>query len=447
MYGGPDAVSYFFRTVQKANWASFIQLSMTITGGDADFGKQVTVEIPRSPDYLMNAWFRVKFPSVTMVGDTSSNLRLRWTRNLMHNLFNEIQFNIGDSSTTIQRMSPEVLDFWTMHTVPAGKRVAYDNMIGNYNDIINPIRAGNDTMTIPEFTLVLPLPFFFSRDTGIAMPCSNMNYTPLKLWFEIARLEDLLIVDNFALHYSRPVVTGSDLVSGTYRLQQFEAWGEFAVVSGPERKSMGKYVRDMLIDNFQWTGMSSVSGDVTQFQLTFSQSARALFFGMKNVTNPAEGSDYTAAQPFPEDKVAGVDFNPAFAVDPISATTLRYDSVERITNFPSDFFSLVMPYYHSPVVPRETGYHYYPYSIFLTAVDPMCSTNYTKLQNIFLQLSLSTQASAGLLVTPTSSSGGVPIPANAERGQAYKQIYQAFCIAYCHIIIRVMGGTVTFPLS
>ena len=88
MYGGKDAVSYFFRTVQKATWASFIQLSMTITGGDADFGKQITVEIPRSPDYLMNAWFRVKFPSVTLVDDpVTSPYRLRWTRNLMHNLF------------------------------------------------------------------------------------------------------------------------------------------------------------------------------------------------------------------------------------------------------------------------------------------------------------------------------------------------------------------------
>lgn len=446
MYGGQDSISYFWRTIQKCNWASFIQLSMSITGGSLNFNNQFTVEIPRSPDYLMNAWFRVTMPAVTLniTNPDVSPYRLRWTRNLAHNLFREIQVNIGDSSTTLQRVYPEILDFWTMHTVPAGKRVAYDNMIGNINDVINPIKAGASGISIPSFVLNLPLPFFFSRDTGLALPCSTMNYTPIRLWCDVNDWTNLLIVDDFDLHFSRPAAV-SDLVT-VPTIQQFEAWGEFAVVSGPERKGMGKNVRDMLIDNFQMTSRVAVSGSTPQIQLTFSQSVRALFFGLKNVTNPADGSNYTAAQPLPWNKDSGVNFSPANAVDPIASTTLRYDSVERFTNFPSDFFSLLMPYYHAPVAPRESGYHYYPYSIFLTATDPMCSTNFTKLSNIFLLFNLSQQAIDGMAVTPANY--GVSTPSSsADYGQPYKQVYQAFCIAYAHMIIRVMGGTITFPLS
>ena len=333
-----------------------------------------------------------------------------------------------------------------MHTVPAGKRLAYDNMIGNINEIINPLRsATGDGITIPAFTLTLPLPFFFSRDTGISMPCSNMNYTPLKLWFDINELNNLVILDDVINHYSRPLNHNTDLTSGTYNLTNLEVWGEFAVVSGPERKSMGKYVRDMLIDQFQISSRQTVAQTQTTLQLTFSQSVRALFFAYKNVTNLSEGSNYSAGSPVPS--LTGVNFNPISAVDPISNTTIRYDSVERITNFPSDFFSLVMPYYHAPVVPYLTGYHYYPYSIYLTSVDPMCSTNYTKLNNIFLNFTNSAQCNTSLLIVPSNYSAGTPTAANAEAGTPVAQQFHALCVAYNHIIIRVSGGTVSFPLA
>jgi len=447
MYGGKDAVSYFFRTVQKSTWASFIQLPMMVTG-DANFGKQCTVDIPRAPDYLLNAWFRVRIPSVELIDSMKGTYNLRWTRNLMHNLFKEIQFNIGDSNTTIQKINPEVLDFWTMHTVPAGKRMAYDQMIGNTDDLINPVLAGNTSGILPARTLTLPLPFFFSRDAGISMPCSNMNYTPLKLWFDIRSVEELLIVDDFTNHYSYPVNSQSYLKSTNNSLVNFEVWGEFAVVSGPERKNMGKYVRDMLIDQFQWTSKTAVSNSSATLQLTFAQSVRALFFGIKNVTNNADGSNYSAAQPVPLDNVTqGVLYNSPNAVDPISDVTLKYDSTDRLVNFPADFFALLMPYYHAPVCPREVGYHMYPYSLMLTAIDPMCSTNYSKLLNIFLAVNLSTEAQTGLAVTPQTLGSGVVDPDNAEQGQPFTQRYQLFCLAFNHIIIRIAGGTVSFPLA
>jgi hypothetical protein len=65
----------------------------------------------------------------------------------------------------------------------------------------------------------------------------------------------------------------------------------------------------------------------------------------------------------------------------------------------SDYFSLVNPYYSAPVIPFETGYHMYSYSLDFISLDPMGSTNYGKLTNVSIIPEASEQAQIANSIT------------------------------------------------
>ena len=94
----------------------------------------------------------------------------------------------------------------------------------------------------------------------------------------------------------------------------------------------------------------------------------------------------------------------------------------------SDYFSLVNPWYHAPVIPNETGYHSYSYSLDFISLDPMGSTNYGKLTNVSIVPECSTAA-----VTNASST-------------TFKQTYEFIVTAINNNIIRVSGGALGFPV-
>jgi hypothetical protein len=220
LYGGPDAVAYFVREIRKATWFTQVPVCLSSRSGQAGFGQQWSVSISRAGDYLLHTWLRLTMNAVTAatanatVAATQGNHVLRWSRNLMHNLISECAITFND--LVAARFDNYHLDFWSAFTVPAGKRNGYNNMIGNVDALTNPCAvafpspaqlAGASAcqvnvdaagrQVLPAATLNLPLPFFYSRDSGIALPTAALPYNEMRINFAFLNLADLLTVDSY----------------------------------------------------------------------------------------------------------------------------------------------------------------------------------------------------------------------------------------------------------
>ncbi len=451
MYGGPRSLSYFVRRIRKSTWFTTVPVILTNIGSTPNFNTQFDVNISRAGDYLLNAWFRVDFPSVTIASTNQFgvNGRLRWTRNLMHNLVNEIALTFND--LVEMRFDNFYMDNWAAFTVPAGKRNGYNNMIGNIDDLINPIAAVGvgGGLTLPATTLNLPLPMCHSRDTGVSLPTAAIPYNEMRFRTTFRNWNQLLILDNILSGVSTQP-TNSD-VSAIPSLGRVQLWAEYALVSNDERKRMGAQIRDILIEQVQTVqpvGQSSAiaQGSVSAPQsihqdIRLSHSVKELFFGLQNTTNPAEWSNYTAASPVPT--AAGVIFSPALASDPMSTISVVYENTQRLSQMGSDYYSLVQPYYKAISIPTDTGFHLYSYSNDIVCIDPMGSTNYGKLTNTALEFIPSSNA-----ITAAQSVGtvAIPDPAHLADGAAVKQTFALYLVAVNNNIVRVSGGALGFPV-
>jgi hypothetical protein len=436
MYGGDDATAYFVRETRKATWFTQVPVCLSRSSGQPEFNQEWSVTISRAGDYLLQAWLRVTIPSVQLspTNQFTTSGRLRWTKNLMHNLIRECAITFND--LTAARFDNYHLDMWSAFTVPAGKVNGYNNMIGNFDDLIQP----HDSSTpIGSYTLNLPLPLFFTRDSGVALPCAAIPYNEMRIQFSFRQWNQLLILDDVAAAAGTNPTTvplTSDLVGGNPTIVSAQVWANYAIVSNEERRRMGCAPRDILIEQVQTAPIQSFNPAQTtrpQYDIRFSHAVKVLFFAVRNSTNQAEWSNYTAASPVPQPTL--VDFTPSGAVDPIVQTTLIYENTQRLASMGSDYFSLVQPWYTAPVIPLATGLHMYSYSLDFFALDPMGSTNYGKLTNVSIIPEPSTAAITGANGTGASGSG-----------QDFVQSYEFITTEVNNNIIRISGGALGFPI-
>ena len=413
LYGGPDATAYFVRETRKSTWFTQVPVVLTNCSGAARFNATFSVNISRAGDYLLQTWLRICIPAVSSKDDT---YKLFWTPNLMHNLVEECCITFND--LVAARFDSNHLDFWTAFTVPASKRVGYDNMIGNVTSLTQPNKS------LPAATLNLPLPFFYSRDSGVALPTAALPYNEMRITFRLRPLGHLLSkIDTSGPNAPICVSASDDLNETDPQLTRAQVWANYAIVSNDERKRMACAPRDILIEQAQTahhqTFLPTKTDNRPQYDLRYSHAVKVLFFAAQNTTHCSVRSNYTTASP------VGNEFGHKKGHDPIIATSLVYENTARLSDMGSDYFSCVNPYYHAVSVPSNTGYHSYSYSLDFNCLDPMGSTNYGKLTNVS--------------IIPEASTKAVDSKDN-------NQTYEFVCTCVNNNIIRISGGALGFPV-
>ena len=436
MYGSQDAFTYFVRETRKATWFTQVPVVLSRGSGSPGFNQEWSVSISRAADYMLNSWLRVVIPEVVLLqgNQFGADGRLRWTRNFMHNLVKEACISFND--LVAARFDNYHLDFWAAFTVPASKRVGYDNMVGNVDSLIAPHTIGDG---LRQQALNLPLPFFYSRDSGVALPTAALPYNEMKITFNFRNWNELLILDNslnpLGTDNTVVPVVGTDIATAP-ELTNVQVWANYAIVSNEERKRMGCAPRDILIEQVQ-TAPRQTFAPITNpspcYDIRFSHSIKALFFAVRNTTHSNVWSNYQSSSPVPGPQV--INFDPPLSFDPISNTTLIYENTNRLSQMGSDYFSLVNPWFHAPAIPEPTGYHLYSYSLDFMAVDPLGSTNYGKLTNVSI-----CPASSPAAVTAANGQGG------AGSGADYPQTFEFVVTAVNNNIIRIAGGALGFPV-
>ena len=444
LYGGPDAVAYFVREIRKATWFTQVPVCLSSRSGQPGFGQQWSVSISRAGDYLLHTWLSLQIGAVALTGAANNPLPgpqngdrlLRWSRNLAHNLVQECAITFND--LVAARFDNYHLDFWAAFTVPESKKDGYNKMIGNLPELTNPAASQlgvNAAPSLPAVKLNLPLPFFFSRDSGMALPTAALPYNEMRISFAFRNLSDLLTVDTYngATWTSAPVqqnqVTGADL-------SNVNVWANYAIVSNDERKKMACAPRDILIEQLQTAPTQNLSGSAPQYDIRFSHSIKALFWACRNKSVSSCWSNYSDQNSVPS-PVSGL-VDPLLGANPLDNTSLIYENTQRLYQMPSDYFGLVNPWFHAPTIPHgeNIGYNMYSYSLDFFAIDPMGSTNYGKLTNV----SIIPQASAGVQAALAVALNAANVANNSA------QRYDFITCAVNNNIIRISGGALGFPV-
>jgi hypothetical protein len=339
--------------------------------------------------------------------------------------------------------------------------------------------------------LNLPLPFFYTRDSGVALPTAALPYNDMRITFTFRPLAQLLTVYNTslplpatwgALGFPTQAATVSQVAqvilnqaAQGQNLQTVQVWAEYAIVSNDERKRMACAPRDILIEQVQSAPLQTfnpIQNNAPNYDIRFSHAIKVLFFAVVNTTpnNHAAKSCYGTdapscafISPLALSSCQPVVFSSNNNVDPILNTSLIYENTARLATMGSDYYSLVDPYYHGPVIPTIVGLHMYSYSLDFVCLDPLGSTNYGKLTNVSMVPVGAARAAA--VANAGGAAGTLAAPANVGAAQGIitqstsvagpgavpvalgdSQTYSFVVTAVNNNIIRISGGALGFPV-
>lgn len=415
MYGGDNAITYFVADVKPSTWFTLIPTVLNKNMGQAEFGQEWAASISRAGDYLVHTWLRANVPEVALKNTTNGG-RIRWTHNFAHNLIKLTAVTFND--LTAMQFDSYFLDFWAAFTVPASKQIGYNNMIGNTQA---QYKCGT---VLAPFTINLPLPFFFTRDSGVALPTAALPYNEMRIQMQFRNWEELLVYYPAGSNVGQTIPSADYLVRAPSIASSCNVWAEYAIVSNDERKRMGCAPRDILIEQVQTAPRISYKlGQSNVADIRFSHAVKLLLFGVRNLTVAPEWSNYTLGSVC-TDGFVSVDQR----IDPVVATTLLYENTQRLAGLPSDYYALVEPWYKAPAIPALTGYHMYSYSLAFYDIDPKGSTNYGKLTNVSLDLQAPPLEKVGATIGTTAAT------------------MQAVIVAVNNNVIRISGGALGFPV-
>lgn len=428
LYGGASAVTLFVRSVLKANWFSFVPISLRHVSGTPAFDSEFSASVNRSGDYVLNVWLRVKLPQVQYTG-TDTTVTIRWTHNFMHNLVKKCDITFNE--LCVQEFDSAWLDMNHYFRTPASKRVGYDTMIGEVSDMITPVGANTALGTGGFFNL--PLPFFFCEDSGIALPVAALPFNDIKINYTLRDWTDLLVVDPGTSGDNRSTILQSvtDVTTGAaVKLSSVETRAHYAVIHNDERVLMGKAPRDILMHQVQILQEQAYDATASQnvYDLRFSHAIHFIGFAARNTTVAGEWSNYAVL-----DSTTGVDLN---GVDPIAQAAIIYENTPRADEG-ADYYSTVAPWYWCPAIPDVSGMHGYAYSLEAFALDPKGSTNYSKLANVSICLTPSTGATNDANNKPAI---GTLVPSNTTRSHKFQLRVRNWNI------VRISGGSLGLPV-
>ncbi len=234
--------------------------------GTPGFDKRVTAKITRNGDLVNKMYLRVFINSVDPLGTSFA-----WIRRLGHAVIRQVDVELG--GTKFDRQYGTWLDIWYELARKGDHERGYNKLIGNVPELTNY----NDAIKA-EYTLYIPLQFWFNRYIGLSIPLIALQYHEMNINVDFQTAERLVIRDcNF------------DLTKVTMRDATILV--NYIYLDTEERRRFAQVGHEYLIEQIQFNGEQLVPFQDVRYNLDFNHPTKELFWVMKH-------GNYTSGKTF-----------------------------------------------------------------------------------------------------------------------------------------------------
>ena len=270
--GNPNIT--FFKVVYRRHTNFAMECSEITLSGSSDFGRKVNTQISRNGDLIMQIYLRV---ILEQIQDSNYRGKFAWVRRLGHSMISDIELTIGGSR--IDKHYGTWMDIWYELTHTDNLSHGYDKMIGDVPELTALSTANADGIIKPEYTIFVPLQFWFCRNHGLALPLIALQYHEVRLEIQFEKKAEL------------GVYSSSFLSSDAYtnmRIHDANLLVNYVYLDAEERRKFAQVGHEYLIEQLQFTGATNIpngyAGSTINHSndLSFNHPSKELIWVMKN---------------------------------------------------------------------------------------------------------------------------------------------------------------------
>ena len=183
-----------------------------------DFGKKSTCIIAKEGDLMGGIVLKIILPRIKNCGP---NNKFAWIRRIGYAMIKYIEIEIDNK--IIDRHYGEWLHLFSQLTTRNIDDHGLDKLIGNVPELTE------FTSSKPEYTLYIPLQFWFCRTPGLAMPLVALQYSEIKINIEFYDLQDCYYLN--PTHYIQCSDSFANFEKNESLYQNFNGIDRFGIFS------------------------------------------------------------------------------------------------------------------------------------------------------------------------------------------------------------------------
>ena len=479
---GNPQISYFKMVYRRYTNFSMEGIKLNFEGEtsiDETKSRKLICKLNRNADLISNIYFCFNLPAIFT---QSSGKKIKWIKNLGTNIIDSVSIFIGGA--LIDKHYGEWLDIWKEITLTGDQKKCYDTLIGNIEEIYDPISFNNGTYpetepingfndnnkiddcpSITEKNIAVPLNFWFNRNIGLALPLIALQYSPIEIHIELRPLTDLYLISddgnkwykpsnmnteglhNFIRNTSISENMGNNGITRTIDLQAFLEVN-YIFLDVKERKRFADTEHQYLIEQVSRT-QSFGHYNITHIDLMLHHPHKEMVWVAKrdDSYDRNDWNNYTnwimeETPPYREKYLSDYNYSSVFFphVDNnkfineqaehimyqflkkniITNVNLLLNGLNRFSEKNNTYFNKLQPFQHHKTNPKD-GIYMYSFSIEPDKYQPSGSCNMSRINSISIILDVNS--------IPYNPVNTLPY---------YKYDFNIYSINYN--ILRIMGG-------
>jgi hypothetical protein len=286
----------------------------------------------------------------------------RWTLNIAKSVYLFI------NGIKIVEMSFDYIIAQLKSQASGEKKRMLDRLIGNIDALINPEDSEVGYPT-PEYELNIPIPFWFAKDIGWALPLIAMPKSVVEFRVDFSSISDENnTTNNFAGNsfYKGIAFEAPDIKDISLDI-------DYIFLDKDEREKFALNTHEYLIEQVQSNIFTNLTG-TSILRVNFLHPTSELILYVKNERETAK---------YPMNKLFGY----KTGVEYIKNIRILFNGNDRLQVHPVKYFDTVQPYlHHSGDTYPE--YLYYSFSLNPEETQPSGSCNFSRINSVLLEIEL-----------------------------------------------------------
>jgi hypothetical protein len=341
----------------------------------------------------------------TIEHDKSQNIRFAWVKGLGFSIVDYLDVYIGGKR--IDRHLGIWMNIWYELTHTDAQKRDFREMIGDVSQLTN-----FDTLEKPEYTLLIPMSFWFNKYNGLSFPLLAMQYNNLRFRLKLRRLEDVSYIEKVykvevngseklmtanILDYliNRSVDRGVTDISNVEEVKDiclddiYQSAGkrlegnmllDYVYLESDERKKFAQSGHEYLIERTQHEIFDNIDRTDLSVKLDFTNPSKELLWVFHK--------DVYAENPYAYTECRWNDYTTGKShTNPVVDFTMSFNGYTRVQKQVGRYFDKFQPYTYHNTTP-STGINIYSFCIDPLQSQPTGSCNFSKLSEALLNFTL-----------------------------------------------------------
>lgn len=328
--------------------------------------------------FIQNQYFELYKLRLYLVNDVDSNKALfAWVNKVGHAVLQSFQIEIGGHA--IDKSYGDWLNIWTELTNKYDMETTYNKMIGNVSDLTDYNRDPKS-----EYTMYVPLQFWFCRHNGLAIPLVTLEHHDVSLTCTFRNIDECCYIGDILAHSDGSINTVLELkdILNDYIIDlSASLYVDYVYLSSQERKRFAQSSHEYLFEQLQLYELELVAQKSIQVELDFLHPCKEFIWVVQKDDYIQNNDGMTQCQ------WDNYSLTQTYEGNPIISSAITFNGYSRVGKFNGNFYNYVQPYCCHTRTPSD-GINMYSFSLRPEEYQPSGQCEASRINRILLYLEL-----------------------------------------------------------